>query len=128
TGNTSLSYKKQYADLRSKKTPQSDNEFYATMRPYTLTELKWLLDQLELGKRGRLGRTKLHQLREAILQLNRTTTILEALALLRNWKKDERDLIKKMVQKFDTRLTSKQKQMGTLFPWSLDGKESSDDL
>jgi hypothetical protein len=128
TGNTSLNYQKQYEEMHRKSTANNKNEFYATLRPYALSDLKWLLDQLKQGNERRLGRTKLHQLREAILKLNQTTTILESLALLRNWKKEERDFIKQMVQTFDMRLTSRQQQMGTLFPWSLDGKKSSDDL
>ncbi len=127
TGNTSQSYEKQYGELYNKRT-RTNNAFYATLRPYTLSDLKWLLEQLKQGNEKRLGRTKLHQLREAILKLNSTTTILELLALFRNWKKDERDFVKQIAQKFDTRLTTRQQQMGTLFPWSLDGKESSDSL
>jgi hypothetical protein len=128
TGNTSLNYEKQYEEMHRKSTAHNKNEFYATLRPYALSDLEWLLDQLKKGNERRLGRTKLHQLREAILKLNQTTTILESLALFRNWKKEDRDFIKQMAQKFDTRLTSRQQQMGTLFPWSLDGKESSDGL
>jgi len=128
TGNTSLNYEKQYKEMHRKSTAHYKNEFYATLRPYALSDLRWLLDQLKQGNEKRLGRTKLHQLREAILKLNQTTAILESLALLRNWKKDERNFVKQMAQTFDTRLTSRQQQMGTLFPWSLDGKESSDDL
>jgi hypothetical protein len=128
TGNTSLNYQKRYEEMHCKRTTPHKDEFYATMRPYLLSDLQWLLDQLKEGNKKRLGRTKLHQLREAILKLNQTTTILESLALLRNWREDERRFIKRMVQQFDTRLTSQQQQMGTLFPWSLDGKESSDGL
>lgn len=132
TGNTSLSYQKQYTAMRGKRTStqggsEHTTEFYATLRPYTLTDLKWLLDKLHQGKQQRLGRTKLHQLREAILKKNQTTTILESLALFRNWKDDERTFIKQMVQKFDSRRTARQQQLGTLFPWSLDGEQSSDE-
>jgi len=128
TGNTSLNYEKQYEEMHRKSTANNKNEFYATLRPYTLSDLSWLLDQLKQGNEKRLGRTKLHQLREAILKLNQTTTILESLALLRNWKKEEREFVKQMAQTFDTRMTSRQQKIGTIFPWSLDGKESSEDL
>jgi len=125
TGNTSLSYGKIYDQTHGKKSSYGiENEFYATMRPYTLSQLNWLLDQLREGNKMRLGRTKLHQLREAILKLDNTRTILEALALLRNWKEKERNFIKDMVRELDIRQTMKQQQMGTLFPWFLDGKES----
>ncbi len=122
TGNTSLSYSKVYAAMTNKKKEQE--KFYATMRPYTMVELGWLLDQLRTGNQKRLGRTKLHQLREAILKLNRTTTILESLMLLSNWKEPERDFIKEMVKKFDAR-TPQQQRQETLFPWYLDGTAST---
>lgn len=125
TGNTSLSYQKQYGEMHRKEIAGNKNEFYATQRPYTLSNLTWLLGQLRKGSDRRLGRTKLHQLREAILKMNNTTSILEALALLRNWKKEEREFIKDMVNELDTRQTTKQQQMGILFPWYLDGKESN---
>jgi hypothetical protein len=128
TGNTSTNYQKQYEELHCKNVAHTTHEFYATMRPYTLTDLEWLLAQLKSGNERRLGRTKLHQLRDAILKKNQTTTILEALALLRNWKKEEREFIREMAEKFDTRATPQQERMGTLFPWSLDGRESSGDL
>jgi hypothetical protein len=128
TGNTSLSYDKTYTEMHKKNGYGIDNEFYATMRPYTLPQLDWLLDRLSKGNNLRLGRTKLHQLREAILKLDNTRTILESLALLRNWKETERTFIKDMVRELDKRQTEKQRRMGTLFPWYLDGRESSDGL
>lgn len=127
TGNTSLSYSHLSANLyREKKGHPYSEKFYATMRPYTLSQLTWLLEQLKAGNEQRLGRTKLHQMREAILKLNCTTTILEALMLLHNWREQERDFMKQMVTQFDTRLTAQQEQRGTLFPWYLNGSESSE--
>lgn len=126
TGNTSLGYQKQYSEMHREPEGGNKNEFYATLRPYALSDLNWLIDQLQQGNKKRLGRTKLHQLREAILRLDQTTTIVEALALLRNWRKEERDFMKDMVQHFDTRLTRRQKEMGPLFPWFLDGTESNE--
>ena len=126
TGNTSLDYKHQYNEMHRKATIAPGNEFFATLRPYTLSQLDWLLKQLKTGNEKRLGRTKLHQLRGAILKLNQTTTILESLALLRNWKKEERDFMKAMAQEFDIRQTKQQHDMGLLFPWYLDGKASNE--
>jgi len=127
TGNTSLSYQKNYQEMYRKKPVFGKiDEFYATMRPYTLSQLGRLLQQIREGNKKHLGRTKLQQLREAILKLNNTTTILEALALLRNWKKEEREFIKAVVTELvDTPQTAKQQQMGTLFPWSL-GERSNE--
>ncbi len=129
TGNTSLSYEKVYGEMyRKHKNIDYKEEFYATLRPYNPGDLAWLLGQLKHEKAQRLGRTKLHQMREAILKCNRTTSILEALALLRNWRSDERDFIKSMVERFNNRQTRRQEDMGILFPWYLDGNSSSPDL
>lgn len=117
TGNTSLEYKRVYRDLHRKHLPYNNpDEFYATMRPYTLDDLGKLLKYLKAGHEKHVGRTKLHQLREAILKLNRTTTILEALAALRNWKKDEREFIEDFLNVWDER-EEQQKRGETLFPW-----------
>jgi len=126
TGNTSLGYQKQYSEMHREPEGGNKNEFYATLRPYALSDLNWLIEQLQQGNQKRLGRTKLHQLREAILKLDQTTSIVEALALLRNWRKDERDFMKDMVLHFDTRSTKRQKDMGPLFPWFLDGAENNE--
>ncbi len=125
TGSTSLSYEKIYEGMH-RRDQNKKEEFQATMRPYTLADFNWLLEQLQKGNEKRLGRTKLHQLHEAILKLNCTTTILESLALFRNWKEPERDFIREIVKKFDTHLTAQQrKQRGTLFPWCLESKEET---
>ncbi|MBV9230776.1 MAG: hypothetical protein JOZ18_15820 [Chloroflexi bacterium] len=124
TGNTSLSYPKVYAGMKRKVGEQE--EFCATMRPYTLPRLNWLLEQLSMGNQKRLGRTKLHQLREAILKLDRTRAILESLMVLSNWKGPERKFIKEMVKEFDTRTQPQQKEE-TLFPWYLDGNAGKED-
>jgi hypothetical protein len=124
-GNTSLNYTKIVEQLHQRKPTQE--EFYATLRPYSLSEFQQLLKQLQKGKEKRLGRTRLHHLREAILKIDRSTSasILEALALLRNWKDlDQRDFLKDLVKRYDKRLTPQQEQKGTLFPWALDGERS----
>ena len=95
------------------------------MRPYSLKDLLWLMDQIKMGNEKRLGRTKLHQLREAILRKNNTTAILESLILLHNWKEQERDFIKQMVKVYDQR-SMQQQRNETLFPWYLDGKQDSE--
>lgn len=117
TGSTSLTYKDTFRNLQRKNLPYNKlDEFYATMRPYRLDDFAKLLKYLDAGHKTRLGRTKLHQLREAILKLNRTTTILEALATLRNWRPDERTFIERFVDAYDTR-DSQLKRTETLFPW-----------
>lgn len=126
TGSTSLSYAKIYEEMFRLDQTKKEN-FYATMRPYTLTDFDWLLKQLKRGGDKRLGRTKLHQLHEAILKLNGTTTILETLTLFRNWKEDERDFIRDLVRKFDTHLSYQERQRhGTVFPWYLEARNHPD--
>lgn len=128
TGNTSLSYQHIYEEMyRVQQKAGVDFEFYATMRPYTLQDFHWLLGQLSVGNEKHLGRTKLHQLREAILKKNNTTTILESLALLRNCNPEERKLIKLLADKFDERKAPEQQRerLGVIFPWSLNGSASN---
>lgn len=126
TGNTSLSYQHIYNEMyREQQKAGVDLEFYATMRPYTLEDFNWLLQQLGAGNKNRLGHTKLHQLREAILKKNNTTTILESLALLRNWSPEERKFIKQLTNKFDEKTPTQQQQLGVIFPWSLNGSASN---
>jgi CRISPR RNA silencing complex Cmr2 subunit-like protein len=127
TGNTSLSYARVFESMHSRKPNQE--EFYATMRPYALPQFQWLLTQLRTGNEMRLGRTKLHQLREAILKIDRSkaATILEALALLRNWQEQDRTFIKGLAKEHDGRMKSLQQQKETLFPWGLDDQRSTDE-
>ena len=68
-----------------------DAEFYATLRPYSLEEMRALLNTIRKGKSLSLGRTKLHQIREAVLQMNLSTSVSEGLAVLRNWRPAQRD-------------------------------------
>ncbi len=128
SGNTSQSFGKVYKLLHQKK---SQHSFYATMRPYTLEQLKFLLEMLQEGSRRALGRTKLHQLREAILQLNLSTSVTESLAVLRSWKEEERDFVVKKVysteRKYPLYEWDEQNPAAPFpvvtFPWLVDSKE-----
>ena len=83
----------------SKKVPvnanghSQDAAFYATLRPYTPEQLEKLLNAVREGNRLALGRTKLHQVREAVLKKNLTTSVGEALAVLRNWRSRQREYV-----------------------------------
>lgn len=125
TGTTSLSYQKIY-DGMYREDQYKKEEFRATMRPYTLDGFSWLLKRLKEGHEKRLGRTKLHQMHDAILKLNCTTTIFECLALFRNWKQDEREFLRELVEEFDTLTPQQKKRYGPLFPWYLESKEQAD--
>ncbi len=95
-GSISQNFDKVYQSLSQIRTKDdSDNtpEFYATLRPYSIEQFNRLLDAIRHGHELGLGRTKLHQLREAILKRNLTTSVNDALAVLRNWRKDQREYI-----------------------------------
>ena len=83
TGSTSQNFDKVYQSLsrtRMKDDPDSTPEFYATLRPYNIDQFSRLLDAIRRGHELGLGRTKLHQLREAILKRNLTTSVNDALS------------------------------------------------
>ena len=50
-----------------------------------------------MGGQLALGRSKLHQLREAVLHLNLSILVTESLAVLRSWKAEERNFVVKEV-------------------------------
>jgi hypothetical protein len=129
-GGTSQSFKKVYASLHSKKPAGGiEEEFYATLRPYTPERLEILLRAIRDGNASGLGRTKLHQLREAILKMNRTTSVVDGLALLRSWKDEQRDYILRHLYGFWTKYQPKQNtdqssvpsHLHIPFPWFADG-------
>ena len=99
TGNTSQSFKKVYDSLH-RRDQKSKEEFYATLRPYDPKSLALLLDLIREGHDQRLGRTKLHQVREAVLEMNLTTSVMDGQALLRNWRDRQRAYILKQVYTF----------------------------
>ena len=77
-----------------------DAEFYATLRPYTPDKLKHLLDTIREGNRQNLGRSRLHQLRDAIFKMNLTQSVFDGLAILRNWQETQRNLVVNHVYQF----------------------------
>lgn len=96
-GSTSHDFQQVYSSLHKKHVPvsgkQGDADFYATLRPYTPEDLHSLLNTIREGKRLSLGRTKLHQMREAVLQMNLTTSVSTSLAVLRNWRTRQQDFV-----------------------------------
>ena len=79
---------------------EGETEFYATLRPYTPDKLQHLLNTIREGNRLNLGRSKLHQLREAIVKMNLTQSVFDGLAILRNWQEMQRNLIVNHVYQF----------------------------
>jgi hypothetical protein len=131
TGSNSLNFNKVYDSLRKKTADEKAPDFYATLRPYSVEELSELLEMIRQGKQRGLGRTKLHQLREAVLRMNLTTSVSEALAVLSNWRGNQRQLVVEQVYKMAERYQQQHRDIekpGTLFqrvtfPWFADGPD-----
>lgn len=97
TGSTSQDFSTVYASLYEKHGRVSGHkqevQFYATLRPYTVEDLTKLLACIREGKKLALGRTKLHQVREAVLKMNLTSSVTEGLGVLRNWRQKQREFV-----------------------------------
>ncbi len=134
TGSNSLDFKKVYDGLHDKygKVDGRNAQFYATLRPYTVEGLAELLEMIRQGKQMGLGRTKLHQVREAVLRMNLTTSVSEGVAVLNNWRTQQREFVVKEFYKLAERHQEKYRDVekpGTLFPrvtfpWFADGPDT----
>ena len=132
-GSTSHDFDKVYKQMQNRDVQNSGYDLkvnlYATLRPYTVEELDILLDAIRDGRNKSLGRTKLHQVREAVLKMNLTTSVGESLAVLRNWKQSQREFVYNHVYKLGGRYQEQHQDSekpGTLFPrvtfpWFADG-------
>jgi hypothetical protein len=131
-GSTSHDFQQVYLSLH-KKGVQVDGktgeaEFYATLRPYPPEEMRNLLTRIRQGKRLSLGRTKLHQMREAVLKMNLSTSVSEGLTVLRNWRAAQQDFALKEL--FTLGKRARQHNMEepgswfprVTFPWFADGE------
>lgn len=135
-GGTSGDFKDAYKSLHNKKVRvrgyKNDQKFYATLRPYTVEELEYLLDAIREGKKKSLGRTKLHEVREAVLKMNLTTSVGDALAVLRNWRSKQREFVVQRVYTVGGRYQaqhSDSEKPGSMFPrvtfpWFADGVDT----
>ncbi|GER82293.1 hypothetical protein KTAU_09310 [Thermogemmatispora aurantia] len=108
---------------------EANTEFRATLRPYRLPALEDLLQAIREAKRLGFPRSKLHQLREAVLKMNRTSTVLEALAALQGCRDREREFLLKRLYDFSQRYLLRGDQSienaslfqgfpRVIFPWS----------
>ncbi|WP_052887893.1 Cas10/Cmr2 second palm domain-containing protein [Thermogemmatispora carboxidivorans] len=108
---------------------EADTEFRATLRPYRLPVLENLLQAIREAKRLGFPRSKLHQLREAVLKMNRTSTVLDALAALQGCRDREREFLLRWLYEFSQRylLSGNQSETNSgniqgfphvIFPWS----------
>ena len=127
TGSTSLDFNKVYKSLHTR--DNKDVSFYATLRPYTVEEMRQLLHTIREGRKKALGRTKLHQVREAVLKMNLTTSVGEGVAILRNWREKQREFVMQHVFTVGNRYQEAYRnpdKPDTLFPrvtfpWFADG-------
>jgi hypothetical protein len=132
-GSTSHDFDKVYRQMSNKDVQVSGYtqkvHFYATLRPYTVEELEILLKAIRDGRKMSLGRTKLHQVREAVLRMNLTISVGESLAVLRNWRQSQREFIYNHVYRLGGHYQERHQEIdkpGTLFPrvtfpWFADG-------
>ncbi|RAQ96016.1 hypothetical protein A4R35_10765 [Thermogemmatispora tikiterensis] len=117
---------------------EAGTEFRATLRPYRLPVLEDLLQAIRGAKRLGFPRSKLHQLREAVLRMNRTSAVLEALTALQGCRDREREFLLRWLYEFSQRYLLLGSQSGTnsgniqgfprvIFPWSrLQGQSQSE--
>ena len=134
TGSNSLDFKQVYDGLHEKygKVDGRDAQFYATLRPYTVEGLAELLEMIRKGKQLGLGRTKLHQVREAVLRMNLNTSVSEGVAVLNNWRTQQREFVVKEFYKPAERYQEKYYDVGkpatlfprVTFPWFADGPDT----
>jgi len=136
TGSTSHEFQKVYSSLSKKDEQVSGHKnnvsFYATLRPYDPEQLTVLLSAIRDGHRENLGRTKLHQVREAVLKMNLTTSVMEGLAVLRNWRQKQRAYVLQHVYGFGGRYQMQYSDPQNLasqfprvtFPWFADGSDT----
>ncbi len=133
TGSTSQSFEKVYNSLHERHGRVSGRAgevaFYATLRPYTVEELTYLLKVIRDGKSLGLGRTKLHQVREAVLKMNLTSSVSDGLSVLRNWRSRQQEFVLKQVYTLGGRYQEQYKDESrpetffprVTFPWFADG-------
>ena len=129
-GGMQLNANKPYYKRVSKNKKEEQQEFHATLRPYSSQGLNELLQTIKEGQRLNLGRTKLHQMREAILKMNITTSVSDSIAVLRNWNEKQLTHIWNYHSKKSTQyrpITNKNDNPvaglpRSLFPWFLEGE------
>lgn len=133
TGGSGTEFSSVYKTMYHKRMKEAGQEFFATLRPFTPETLRRLLAALR-PKDGmaNLGRTKLHQLREAVLRMNLNTSVSEGLAVLRNWRGADREYVVRNVYEFAIAYQIPQTDTSdpitgfprVTFPWFADGQNT----
>src|SRR5207249_1176834 len=118
-----------------KEDEDNEQEFFATLRPYAPKDLDRLLKAIRDKDGANLGRTKLHQVREAVLAMNLTTSVSDGLSVLRNWRDKQRSHVVRNVYEFAGRYQMPRSNPDdpvsgfprVTFPWFFDGKNEKND-
>ena len=132
TGGSSTEFSSVYKSTYYKQMKDARQEFYATLRPFSPETLHHLLDALREDGAASLGRTKLHQIREAVLKMNLNTSVSDGLAVLRNWRKGDREYVVRNVYEFANAYQTPQTDTSdpiagfprVTFPWFADGQST----
>ncbi len=130
TGSSSSNFSSLYNMVYRRQDEDLHRDFHATLRPYPPDSLHILLDAIRGQEGANLGRTKLHQMREAIFQMNLTTSVSDGLAVLRNWRIKQRNHITRHVYEIGSHYQIPHSNPDdpvsgfprVSFPWFADGK------
>jgi hypothetical protein len=134
TGSTSSNFKSVHNAVYHRQNDDTRQDFYATLRPYSPEDLRVLLKTIR-GKDGaNLGRTKLHQIREAVLKMNLTTSVGDGLSVLHNWREKQRNHVVRNVYDFAGNYQMPRSNPDdpvsgfprVIFPWFKDGTKIYD--
>jgi len=131
TGSSSSDFTSVYNTAYHRQDDNMHQEFHATLRPYTPDYLRILLGAIRDKDGANLGRTKLHQIREAVLKMNLTTSVGDGLAVLRNWREKQRNHVVRQVYEFSGNYQMPRSNLDNpasgfphvTFPWFADGKD-----
>jgi hypothetical protein len=124
TGSTSPDFKRVYDLLHATSAGPAGRDYTlsATLRPYTVETMQDLLAAISQGKRKGLGRGKLHQVREAVLHMNLSTSVYAGMAVLRNWQPRQRDFVRQQVYSLGNPHHAAPSRAP--FPWFADGPDT----
>ena len=129
TGSSSADFKTVHNAVYHRRDKNAQQEFYATLRPYAPKDLRHLLQAIREPDGANLGRTKLHQIREAVLKMNLTTSVSDGLSVLHNWREKQRNHVVHSVYEFAASFQMPRSNPDdpvsgfprVIFPWFKDG-------
>ena len=113
SNSNSLDFDEYYKEILS----NEDQNLYRTLRPYSLTDLRYIVETIRYLKGKNFSRGKLKGLQDAIFQ-SRNQSLLEGLAFLRHIQGEN---LKKKFMGFPTYFTTNQQTSS--FPWFKEGDD-----